>query len=408
MRSIFVNFYEKIGLNVTFYSGRKKTAYKRIRIKLNVPNYLRIREKSQEMDKLFNYKFNSVPYSKEHTLRRLQEYRSLRSQRIMNLVGTRANVQCQVDIREEFFESRNVKRAVIYLPSPGCEWAFWGPGCNMCGHYLAQGRAISSDLLVEAFVKEFQNIDWRLYPILNLYNNGSFFNENELLGDAMDRILSIINSVDDIRSVVIESRPEYITDEKMKHITQLLHYKRVEVAIGFESSTDIIRNLYLGKGIRLREFENAIAIVNRYGFSRAYVLLKPPFVSESFAIKDAIDSIIYAFNLGVHTVSLEPATIQEGTLLHYLWSLDEYLPPWLWSIVEVVKRTAHKGKVVTGMFQFYPSPLTVPYNCPECSDKILEAIREYNRTLSPACLNNLPSCNCYREWSSLLAAVEVS
>ena len=46
---------------------------------------------------------------------------------------------------------------------------------------------------------------------------------------------------------------------------------------------------------------------------------------------------------GATVVSLEPASIQ-------------------------VRRTARKGKLLTGMFQFHPSPVRVPYNCPRCSD----------------------------------------
>lgn len=358
------------------------------------------------MNKLFNDKFDLITFTKEHALKRLQEYRKLRSQRIANLSNSKAEVQCHIDIREELFEGQNVKRVVLYLPSSGCEWAFWGPGCNMCGHYLSQVLKIESGDIVNAFVKKFKNIDWSRYPVLNLYNNGSFFNENELPVEARDTILSMISKVDDIRSVVIESRPEYITDEKMKHVAQILKGKRIEVAIGLESSNDFIRNLYIGKGIQLKEFEDAVNIVNSYGFSRAYVLLKPPFVNELVAIKDAIDSIAYAFNVGVPTVSLEPATIQEGRLLHYLWTLNEYSPPWLWSIIEVVKKTAHMGKLVTGLFQFHPSPVTVPYNCPECSDEVLEVLKEYNRTLSVSCFRNLPTCGCYKEWLSIIKDFE--
>jgi radical SAM enzyme (TIGR01210 family) len=134
---------------------------------------------------------------------------------------------------------------------------------------------------------------------------------------------------------------------------------------------------------------------------RSYILLKPPFFSEREAILDSIHSIETAFSLGVKTVSLEAMTVQKYTLVEYLYNNDLYQMPWLWSIVEVIKRTAHLGRVIIGLFKFYPSPDSVPNNCHLCNNKVMDAIIEYNKTLRPDVFNQL-QCKCKEDWKEVL------
>lgn len=228
-------------------------------------------------------------------------------------------------------------------------------------------------------------------------------NENEISLHVREEILAIIAQITHIKMVVIESRPLYINHNNVRQASQILKGKRFEIAVGLESVNNRIRNVYLNKGISLYQFERAVEIVNRYAFPRAYILLKPPFISEKEAINEAIRSINYAFNIGVQTISLEPATIQKGTLLEYLLLQNQYSPPKLWSIVEVLRKTAPLGKLIVGMFQFYPSPIKVPYNCPKCSDHVLAYLQNYNQTLIPGALDELPLCSCYDEWCTALS-----
>ena len=67
----------------------------------------------------------------------------------------------------------------------------------------------------------------------------------------------------------------------------------------------------------------------------------------------------------------------------------------------MVKKTANLGKVIVGMFQFYPSSNKVPFNCEKCSDEVLENLIEYNRTLDIKSFKyNL--CKCKDEWKEVL------
>lgn len=158
----------------------------------------------------------------------------------------------------------------------------------------------------------------------------------------------------------------------------------------------------MNKGFSLQQFSKAAEIVTGNGIGlRTYVLLKPPFLSENEAIDDAIQSIKTAFSLGAGTVSLEAVTEQKYTLVEYLIERGLYRVPWLWSIIEVVRQTAQLGKVVVGLFQFYPSPELVPNNCELCNERVMEAIVEYNRTLELGALEGL-DCECRVKWRKAL------
>ncbi|APB72241.2 TIGR01210 family radical SAM protein [Paenibacillus polymyxa] len=314
-------------------------------------------------------------------------------------------VATETDIREENFQGKNYQRAVMYLMSNGCEWALKnGNGCTMCGHLAKQTRKdgpLSAHYYLEQFSEEFKRIDFNKYPLLNLYNNGSILNDNEVPAEALWEIIRMVGEKPEIKMLVIETRPEFVTKENMAEIKRLLPDKHVEVAMGLEMIDDFLRYVCINKGFSLKQFDKAARLVTQELNLRSYVLLKPPFITEQEAIEHAVQTIEHAFELGTTTVSLESCTVQDYTLVQYLSDQGAYKPAWLWSIVEVVKRTAHLGKIIVGLFQFYPSPVGVPYNCPHCSDRVMEALKEYNHTLDPSVLEHL-DCSCKAEWEKEL------
>ncbi|MCC7081007.1 MAG: archaeosine biosynthesis radical SAM protein RaSEA [Burkholderiales bacterium] len=309
------------------------------------------------------------------------------------------------DEREEFFDGACRKRLVIYLLSQGCDWALKkAHGCTMCGHLAKQTRRLSIPQgdHQRQFFSVFDATDWSRYPILNLYNNGSFLNDAEIPAIDRSAILQAIGANPHIRMVVLESRPEFVREEIVRELRELLPGKHVEIAIGLETIDDHRRAICINKGFTLRQYDRAAAIVTKYLKLRTYVLLKPPFYSEAEAAQDAVATIGHAFAVGSTTVSLEPCTIQAYTLSEYLSACGLYQAPWLWTIIEVVQRTAGLGKLVVGMFQFYPAPTLVPHNCDACNERVLERLRQYNRVLDPAAFEGL-SCDCRSAWHDEMA-----
>lgn len=307
--------------------------------------------------------------------------------------------------REEIFQGINYKKAVIFLMSTGCEWALSDAhGCTMCGHLAKQTRKnkhISAHDHIAQFEREFKRIDYKEYPLLNLFNNGSFLNENEIAARARSEILTMINHNPDIKMVVLESRPEYVTEDKVKEIKKLLSNKHVEIAIGLELKDDIYRSVCFNKGFSLKNYNEAAGIIVKHLHLRTYVFLKPPFLTERESIEQAIETVHHAFAAGSTTVSLEAGTIQGFTLAEHLYHEGLYTPPWLWSIKEVVMQCREYNGLIIGLFKFYPSPTAVPYNCPNCSEAVIEAIRTYNKTLKVDVFNGL-DCTCKEKWKEVI------
>lgn len=247
-----------------------------------------------------------------------------------------------VEVREEYFENKNHKRLVMYLMSNGCDWALKnGNGCTICGHLAKQRRletSISTQDYIKQFVSEYDKVDFKEYPILNLYNNGSILNNNEIPNEALFKILKIVNQNPYIRKIVLESRPEFVNEEIVYEIKKRVPDKFVEIAMGLEVLDDFYRIACINKGFRLEQFKKAATIIKKHLNLKSYVLLKPPFLTEREGIEEAIRTIGFAFAIGSSTVSLEACTIQKNTLAEYLSDRNDYSTPWLWSIVEVVKK----------------------------------------------------------------------
>jgi uncharacterized Fe-S cluster-containing MiaB family protein len=75
------------------------------------------------------------------------------------------------------------------------------------------------------------------------------------------------------------------------------------------------------------DFSNSIGFLTKYGItSRAFILLRPPFLSESESIYWAEQSIDFAFSAGVECCTVIPVRSGNGTLDYLLEKGDFNLP----------------------------------------------------------------------------------
>jgi radical SAM enzyme (TIGR01210 family) len=129
---------------------------------------------------------------------------------------------------------------------------------------------------------------------------------------------------------------------------------------------------------------------------RTYVLLKPPFLTEAEAIADSIATINYASKVS-DTVSLNPVNVQKGTLVEKMWRNWSYRPPWLWSVLEVLKASSGRAKRLvcepTGGGRERGA-----HNCGKCDDAILSSIKAFSESQDPSRLG-WPECSCREIWS---------
>lgn len=301
----------------------------------------------------------------------------------------------------------------IVLSTEGCAHARGSEGgCTMCS-YLLDGTSMNptSDEFLNQFVEAMKKVEKASAPIsVKIYTSGSFLDSEEIPTEARNRILTEIASDERIIEVVLESRPEYVQDSILEEVRSLLGNRSVELAMGLESSSDQIRSLCINKNFDFTAFREAVDIGKKFNIgTRAYVLLKPPFLTERDALLDAQKTISDAIRAGVTTVSLNPVNIQSNTLVESLWKKQRYRPPWLWSVVEVLSYAHEEAK---GVARVVCDPAAAgkkrgTHNCGKCDKSIVNAIREFSLNQKITAFDGL-QCECKNLWNYTLTHEDVS
>lgn len=337
--------------------------------------------------------------------------KNIRSQVAVNINDIDFNKAGYCGAREGSIEGKAIKRAIVILRGCGCEWAREeNGGCTMCGHLSgsSRGTKISEEKLKKQFNDSMAKFDFSKYPMLCLYNGGSFLNEKEISKELRQYIFKKISEIADIKTLIIESRASHVTDEVLDEIESFLPNTVVEIGIGLESSNDIVRNVILNKGTDLEEYEKvSCKFKNRKTKFLTYVLIKAPFLTEKEAIDDAIKTIEFAHKIGVDVISLEPVSVQDQTFVDHLSRLGYYRSPWIWSVFEIVKRTHHLGILFRiGGFEFFPIPKQYTSNCEECNEEMILKIQEFNKLNDINILKDL-ECKggCDKKWRKELEKV---
>jgi radical SAM enzyme (TIGR01210 family) len=157
-------------------------------------------------------------------------------------------------------------------------------------------------------------IEWALEQMpavkhLKLYNSGSFFDGRAIPEEDYKSIASLVK---DFETVVVESHPRLI-NEKCLNFRNMLK-PDLHVAIGLETVHPwILPNL--NKKMTLDDFSNSVSYLTKNGISsRAYILLRPPLLSESEGIFWAERSIDFAFSGGVECCTIIPVRAGNGAM----------------------------------------------------------------------------------------------
>jgi radical SAM enzyme (TIGR01210 family) len=264
----------------------------------------------------------------------------------------------------------------------------------MCGYNIDSSNGISQQSIARQFNDAMNQLDGIRF--LKIYTSGSFLDENEISSDTTDHILKIC--ADANLRLLFESRPEYVTTERLDHMLAI--HDDLEIALGLESSNDNVLRYSINKGFAVGDYEKAVAVLNTKGVDlRTYVLLKPPFLTESEAIEDAKATVAFAAKSS-KTISLNPVNVQRGTLVERLWRNWAYRPPWLWSVLKVLRESDTKDKRLicdpTGGGKERGA-----HNCGKCDEVILDSIRAFSMTQDGSRLGS-PECDCREMWESII------
>lgn len=302
-------------------------------------------------------------------------------------------------------ERNGIKRWVLMLPGAGCEYWKKTGGCRMCGFNNAT-KKYSRGLLYPNFI--FRSLYYlaegevisQSPQELSVFNGGSFWNDNEIPAEFQNYLYGKVAENNSLNNLMIESRCEYITGQKVKNALRLLNGKRLKVGIGLESQDDFIRNMLIHKGLSKKAFEDKVKMLRAAGVDvLSYVFLKPLGLNEKEALKEVLRSIEYALLVGVTEIELSSAFVQEGTTMAAAFHKGNFRPPYLWSILEIIQEIIKNNWPVSiGGFEDEPAPTAIPANCPDCSPQIYQAIEQFRQTRK---LGSIPDCYCKDDWNKI-------
>jgi hypothetical protein len=227
-----------------------------------------------------------------------------------------------------------------------------------------------------------------------MYTSGTFFDEREVPEEARTAILDRFSD----RRVVVETLPDFVDEATVAAAADRV--ATLDVAIGLETADDRIRRDCVNKYFDYGEYVRAAEAAAAAGVGvKAYLLMKPPFVTESEAIEDMVTSIRRSAE-HAHTVSMNPCNVQRYTMVDRLHYRGGYRAPWLWSIVDVLERTDDVDAIVRS------DPVGAggdrgAHNCGGCDDRVAAAIEDHSHRGDTAVFDEV-TCDCRATWRAVL------
>ncbi|ASJ15599.1 radical SAM protein [Thermococcus chitonophagus] len=287
----------------------------------------------------------------------------------------------------------------VILPTIGCYRYRIGKACYMCSYPAQSPRNTSQEKILNYFLEALSKIKGREGRFaVRIFTSGSFFDSAEVRRETRRRIFEEIAKLENVYEVVVETRSEIIKKEWVEELAEIVKGKWFEVALGLETANDDIAEVSINKGNTFEQFVRASEIIHDAGARvKTYLLLKPIFLSERDAIEDAKYSIERAEPY-TDTFSINITNIQRGTLYELIWEKGEYRPPWLWSVVEVLKWAKKRFP----RKRFLSDPVGAgstrgPHNGCGNDRTFDRAIRKFSATQDLKHLEDLPT-DCLEKW----------
>lgn len=301
---------------------------------------------------------------------------------------------------KERFGSEQLECLTIIFKSGGCSWS----KCRMCSYrHERYGKTDCGELLSRLRGQ----LAWVLrenkpeeYRMVKIFTSGSFFDPVEVPPAFLADVATVFRG----KLLIAETRPEYINRETLDPFIETIDdgsWKTpLYCAIGLETSNDFIREKCINKGFSFSDFTSAASVARSAGAGvKAYLLFKPLFLTEGEATTDMVTTIrdIQPY---ADLVSMNPCTVQRNTELEYYWKRGAYRPPYLWSVLTLLKNApVHMTCDPLGGGQ-----KRGPHNCGKCDYELVRGIRDYSlnadRELIAALLET--ECSCKNEWQYVL------
>ncbi|CAM3616554.1 hypothetical protein VA7868_02976 [Vibrio aerogenes CECT 7868] len=321
------------------------------------------------------------------------------------------------DIRYSFSLGKQIVQQTLVIPGGGCSYyrSKKGKACTFCA-FPGLTRAVTKGNGHEDFFGSWR-LETKIYQMmfdtltrgtkqvdrLAIFNGGSFFPKAEIPDDFQQYVCRQVARRSDIRQLLVECYPRFITRHKLLQTLDWLAGKQLVVAVGLESRDDRVRNQLLNKGIDIRIFEQKVKMMQAMGVKVAvYVFLKAPQLTEKEAFDDVMNTLSYLHQLGVDEMMLSCAFVQENTPLESMYKAGTFRPPWLWTILHIIREAQEKSwPLIVGGFNDTPPPVAGPSNCTHCDQILLDMIESSRRNgVLPEVMP--PMCDCFNEWDKLM------
>jgi len=304
----------------------------------------------------------------------------------------------------DMLQGKVVDAFVIIFRTFGCSWASYS-GCTMCGYFTDSCETkVSSEDMLHQF--ECAMHHYKGESIAKIFTSGSFFDDHEIDPLTREKIFRRLSKT--TKKISVESRPEYVTDQTIDEMKSWCEPSTIEIGIGLETASDVVREYTINKGFCFKDYQQAATTIHKKdGEVKTYVLVKPPFLTEHEALHDCVHTVkkIAPYT---DTISFNPVNVQRGTVVEYLWRRHQYRPPWLWTIVDILHQSSQNAKqkrlacdVVGG------GSIRGAHNCRTCDTKVLQAIKEFSLTQDIGVFDAL-DCSCKEKWRDQLSLESLS
>lgn len=264
-------------------------------------------------------------------------------------------------------DGRTVDVATLFLTNRECPWR-----CLMCDLWR---NTLPETVPEGAIAAQVRFALQHLPPMepgrsaLKLYNAGSFFDPKAIPPAEHPEIARLAGP---FARTIVECHPALVGRACLEFRDRLSG--QLEVAMGLETAhPEILARL--NKRMSLEQFRRAAGLLARERISlRVFILVRPPWLSDSDGLEWARRSLDFAFDCGASVCSLIPTRAGNGAM-DALRASGEFHPPTLASLelAQEYGLSLRAGRVFADLWDIEKF-----LGCPGCSERRIGRIQEMN------------------------------
>ncbi len=226
-------------------------------------------------------------------------------------------------------------RRRIVLTAHGCSVAT----CTMCplpDEAVDKAVPVTLDNWMRQITEGLSRVPFGGIHTVTLFHNGNWFADREVPEAWREEIYCYLRATD-IRELVVECLPQYLTAERLAHARHYLGPAiKLTVAIGLQSSSELVRELCIASTCLEGTFQRAVELLHAQGdAAQVFLMFHPPFLTIEESIWDLRESIRYVQACGA-TPTICPMRIAPNTVVADLAAKGLYTAPTLFDLCEAL------------------------------------------------------------------------